>query len=94
MLFMREVYKSPDSLIVYHFKNLLENEGIKSTILSFENSYELWVNNKSHYFDALEIIKVALSNEDPSSALWICPNCNEENENQFSECWNCGKEKP
>jgi len=89
-----KVYKSPDSLMVDHFKNLLKIEGIKCTVLSSENSYELWVNNKSRYFDAEEIIKSALSNKVPSGSVWLCSSCGEENENQFSECWNCGKEKP
>jgi len=103
---MKKVYETLDPLIVGHFKNLLENESIHCVtrneylasaaggIPPSECWYEIWVENDLQYDDAKRIIKTALSNEFPSGPAWVCPNCGEENEYQFSECWNCGKEKP
>jgi predicted RNA-binding Zn-ribbon protein involved in translation (DUF1610 family) len=30
----------------------------------------------------------------PPAAKWICPNCGEECEGQFTACWQCGAERP
>jgi hypothetical protein len=103
---LKKVYEALDHLMVGHIKNLLENEGIGCII---RNEYlgsaageippsecwlEIWVENDLQYDDAEKLIKIALSDDYPSGPEWICPNCGEENENQFFECWNCGKEKP
>ena len=31
---------------------------------------------------------------DDAAAVWVCPGCGEEVEQQFSECWNCGTTNP
>ena len=32
--------------------------------------------------------------EDAPRATWKCANCGEAVEEQFTECWNCGRERP
>ena len=103
---MKKVYEAVDPLMVGHIKNLLENEGIscitKNEYLSSaigeippsEAWLEIWVENDVQYDDAEKIIKNALTDDFLSGPAWVCTNCGEENENQFSECWNCGRERP
>jgi hypothetical protein len=101
---MKKVYEALDPLMVGHIKNLLENEGIScitkneylasaaGEIPPSECWLEIWVENDFQYDDADKIIKTALADGFPSGPPWICTNCSEENEHQFSACWNCGKE--
>jgi|WetSurMetagenome_2_1015567.scaffolds.fasta_scaffold528457_1 hypothetical protein len=103
---MKKVYEGLDPLMVGLIKNILENEGIScitrneylasaaGEIPPSECWLEIWVENDLQYDDAEKIIKTVLSDDLPSGPEWVCPNCGEENENQFSECWNCGREKP
>jgi hypothetical protein len=101
---MKKVYEALDPLMVGHFKNLLENEGIncftKNEFLSSamgeippsECWKEIWIEDDLQYDDAEGIIKAALSENPSQGPEWVCPNCGEENEYQFSICWNCSKE--
>lgn len=84
--------------------SMLENAGIefiirneqlgiaKGDIPWVECVKELWVQNDDDYSRAKEIIdewekSVAVKHEP-----WICPNCKETNEGQFTSCWKCGTE--
>ena len=103
---MKKIYESADGLMVGHIKNLLVNEGIQFVIRNEylanivggippnECWYEIWVTNELQYDEAKMIIESALSNEEASYPHWLCPDCGEEHESQFSTCWKCGKEKP
>ena len=31
---------------------------------------------------------------DSAKATWACPNCGERVENQFTQCWKCGHQRP
>ena len=103
---MKKVYETLDPLMIEQLKNLLENEGIHC-IIKNENLariagsiplsecwYEIWIDDELEFAAAEDLIKNALSDDLPSGPEWICPNCRENNENQFSACWNCGIEKP
>ena len=102
---MIRVYSSQDRTMVGHFKNLLENEGIsciiKNELLSIGvgelppiNCWpELWITDDSQFKLAEKIVESALSSDVPTGSLWKCPECGEEIELQFSECWNCGKSR-
>jgi hypothetical protein len=96
---MRLVYQHENRGLVYSVKNLLslhdidclvKNDfgnpmgaefGINNTLL------ELWVSNDDDYQNALRII--AEQEQAPDNKPWICPNCGEENGEQFALCWNC-----
>lgn len=53
----------------------------------------LWILPDSRIDEARQILQVFL--EPPQeSASWACPQCDEDVEGQFSECWNCGFEQP
>ncbi len=102
---MKKVYASQDRLMVGHFNNILNNEGLKCII---KNDYltiamgevplnecwlELWVEKDSHYEKAKTIIEDALHSEVVAGPNWKCLKCGEEIEPQFSECWNCGTQQ-
>ena len=99
---MKKVYESLDSIMIGHLKNILVTEGIPSFLKNEygsseripvnESWYEIWIEDDSQYDEADKLIKEALSEDSPSGPDWICPNCKEVNEYQFSMCWNCGKE--
>ncbi len=53
---------------------------------------ELWVADPD-VERALEIIENTDKEPVDAQGTWICANCNEEVEQQFTECWNCGKSR-
>ena len=54
---------------------------------------ELWVFDESRVEQARQLVQEAL--EPPTaSTSWTCPQCREDVESQFSECWSCGAERP
>ena len=52
----------------------------------------LWVLDRSKEEQARQVVEEAL---EPlaDSTPWVCPQCLEENDGAFSECWNCGSER-
>lgn len=102
---MKIVYTSQDILMVGHIKNLLENENVKCIIKNDLSRIgmgelppnecwpELWISDDSEFKLAKTIEEQALSSQAPTGFLWKCPECGEEIEPQFSECWNCGKSR-
>jgi hypothetical protein len=58
---------------------------------------EVWVLNPSQVPQALGIIRQysdAAAAPQPSGPAWLCPNCGESLEPQFTSCWQCGSAKP
>ncbi len=95
------IYSAPVLAMVENVKNVLELNGISSTIT---NQYlsagagelppiETWPQLSVSEQDAeraSEIIEAAERDQGESQETWVCPKCNEEIEGQFSDCWNCG----
>ena len=99
---MKRVYSSQNITMVLHLKDVLENQGIVCLIKN-ENLLgaagglppidcwpELWVAEDSQYDQAKAIIETALSSQVSPGLPWKCPGCGEEQEPQFTDCWNCG----
>ena len=67
-------------------------------MLNIEVRPSVWVLEDNKYSQAREIVSdcVARQDEDPvqSVATWSCSCCGERLEQQFSECWNCGTNRP
>jgi hypothetical protein len=96
---MKRIYSAPILAQVENMKNVLQLNGIESTI---SNQYlsvgvggigcypELCVAERD-VERALEIIKNTDKDLSESQGTWVCSECNEEVEGQFTECWNCGK---
>lgn len=100
---MKKVTTADSVITINHYKNLLTSEGIAAFVknehfgsimgeVPFQEVWpELWVKNDLDYDRALQLIDAARLGEESPSASWRCSNCNEENEGQFSACWQCGK---
>ncbi len=96
---MKRIYSAPVLAMVENVKNVLELNGVKSTITNqylsagvgelppIESWPQLWVEEED-VERASEVIQATGKNE--PEKVWVCPNCNEEVEEQFTECWNCG----
>jgi len=96
---MKRIYSNPVFPIVENLQNVLQLNGIRSTI---KNQYlsvgiggidccpELWVAEQD-VERALDIIETANQDLSEPQGTWVCIECNEEVEGQFTECWNCGK---
>lgn len=96
---MIKIYSSSDSLLLHHYRNLLENAGIscfvKQSYLSggvgelppIECWPELWIEDDWLQEKANGLIK---SSENVThTTFWQCK-CGEQHEQQFNVCWKCG----
>lgn len=97
------MFSSPNSLLVAHFRSLLESEGIPCRI---RNEYlagaagelpptecwqELCVESRWEVAAraAIDTARRGVAAAPP----WTCPACGERLEGQFSACWRCGQER-
>ena len=100
---MIKIYSHENSAIIYHLKNVMEsyeiscevrNENLSKVVghyAPFGTWIELWIRDDSQLDEAQKVLKDALSPEaEEVGESWKCPNCGEESESQFTECWNCG----
>lgn len=102
---MKRLYTDQNSLLVGNVKNILENNDIECVIKNFmlvgglgelpptACSTELWVIDDDKYDEAELILKKIFSKNKDKLTGWICANCGETVEGQFTECWNCGKSR-
>jgi hypothetical protein len=96
---LKRIYSDDVLANLENYHNILKLNGIESTI---KNEYlnlgiggmgccpELWV-AECDVQRALEIIENTDLETPESQGTWVCFNCKEEIEGQFSECWSCGK---
>jgi hypothetical protein len=94
-----------ESSEVYLLKNLLDTEEIACCIRNEHLSIAagelspqeclpaLWVLNEADYPRAREIVDDWQRSPVETQPQWICPDCNEIIEGQFSSCWKCGKQR-
>ena len=95
---MQRVYSSFNLLAVHHAKNVLESEGIRSTVKNehlssamgelppAECQAELWVLRDD---DASRAERLLRYGAQTVGAPWRCAACGEVLEPQFTQCWNC-----
>ncbi|APZ44029.1 DUF2007 domain-containing protein [Acidihalobacter ferrooxydans] len=101
---MKKVYAAPDSLSAGHVRNLLQQAGIDARL---RNQYltggvgdlpvnecwpEVWVDD-SDELRALSLLAELKAQTARPGPDWVCPQCGEVNEGQFSECWRCGAQR-
>ena len=102
---MLRVYRSESLADVGHWRNILELRGIHCHIRNlyassvtgelpwFETLPELWVLDDRDASLALRLIRDGRVDPVPNSAPWICPQCGERLDSQFTACWKCGAER-
>ena len=107
---MKRVYVSTNPADAHLMKGVLENEGIRAVVqgealwgargelpVTPETCPSVWVVNDSDYERALEVISTLTQSEGlvaTGGEEWRCDGCEETNESQFTECWQCGKDRP
>ena len=100
---MKMVYTSPNIIEVGLRRSLLEDAGIpcfvrneqisQMTVLRTYMQQELCVLRDEDAERAAQILATDFSGGVDAESLWICAGCNEENEGQFTACWNCLTER-
>lgn len=100
---MKKVTSADTVVMINHYKNILEAEGIPCQIrnehlnqiygeMPFTEVWpELWVLRDIDYDRAKQLIDAAIIDESPRSP-WHCAKCGEENEGQFAACLSCDAE--
>ena len=102
---MVRVYTSDDRILIYHLKNMLEAESIMCMVKNdhamslagevpaIECWPELWVLDEDMQAKAEKFVLANIVSGKNLEPIWVCTQCGEKHEPQFSECWSCGAEK-
>lgn len=101
----REVYLASDPVNAEIAKDMLASHGIAARV---RNQY-LWggmgdlpanvypsvcVEDPADYAAARALIRAFERGPVEGGSTWRCPNCDEELDAQFDQCWNCQTERP
>ena len=98
---MVKVYSASLLVLVENMKNVLAAHGIESHIMNrylssvagevppLETWPQLWV-SEDDFDRAKNIVEDVESDTGGTEGTVKCPNCGEDVERQFGECWNCG----
>lgn len=102
---MKRVYSAKDPMMIGHLKNVLATFGIKciaknvdlisaaGELPPIECWPEIWVLDDEKFSRAKSILKQTLAPLESVKKPWHCVGCGETLEGQFTECWNCGRER-
>jgi hypothetical protein len=102
---MKRVFSAKDPLMIGHLRNVLASFGIRCVSRNVDLSTgagelppiecwpELWVVDDEKAPKAKSILKKTLAPLRSVQKSWLCQGCNETIEGQFSECWNCGRDR-
>ena len=97
----KKVYTDDSIAIAWHFRNVLEQHGIRSVVKN-EGLYsvggeipineclpEVWVEQALNAKHAESIIQLIQNHEFDEGSEWFCDECGESNFASFDICWNC-----
>ncbi|HME60799.1 MAG TPA: DUF2007 domain-containing protein [Candidatus Binatia bacterium] len=101
---MKRLHSAKDPLMIGHLKNVLDTFGIRcvarSDLISAAGELppvecwpELWVLDDDKFGRARSILRKTLAPLQSVKKSWHCAGCGETIEGQFSECWNCGRDR-
>lgn len=102
---MKKIYCAKDPLMVGHLRNVLALYGIQCITRKLDLATaagqlppvecwpELWITDDERLAQAQAILKKTLAPVKAVKRPWKCTGCGEDIEGQFSECWNCGRER-
>ena len=105
---MKKVFQSTDYYTAQLLKAYLHDNGIEATVSGEllmgaigeipANSYPtLWVVDDEDAERAQRLIaeyEARIHTSRSTGKNWQCPQCGEQLEAQFAQCWNCGASKP
>jgi rubrerythrin len=99
------VHSSVNLIEINHLKNLLEAGGVRCVLrnqlltgiageVPFDQAAaQLWVLDDAELWQAEEILRDWRRARFARGPAWVCSECGERHEGQFSQCWKCGAEK-
>jgi hypothetical protein len=103
---LKRVYIAKDPADAHLLKGLLEGATIEVEVrgeflygvrgevpITEDTCPSVWVVEDSDYDQAMELVSTFREGASPipeEAGAWYC-SCGEENENQFTECWSCGR---
>lgn len=100
---MRKVFVSQNLIEVEMCKERLDQAGIRCMIknqrlsglageIPFAEIFpELWVIQDEDAYRARQVLDEELISQPSNPDAWVCSGCGEHHENQFSDCWKCGR---
>jgi hypothetical protein len=106
---MKQLYIADDPTEAHLVKGILEQYGISCEIrgealwiargqlpLTSETLPTIWIIDDNRYEEATELTERFKNGTltENTGANWKCPECGEEVEGQFTECWQCGANRP
>jgi len=106
---MKQVYIADDPTEAHLVKGILEQYGISCEIrgealwiargqlpLTSETLPTIWIVDDNRYEEAAELAERFKDGTltEKAGANWKCSECDEEVEGQFTECWQCGANRP
>jgi len=107
---VKRVYIAANPADAYLVKGILEGENINAVVqgeylwnirgevpITPETSPSVWVVDESDYERPMEVLTALHVGEKPlpqEGAEWRCGQCGETNGPQFTECWQCGEDRP
>ena len=98
---MKKVYSNNNIALVWHVKNMLEQQGIEAETRNdslysvagelpvTECMGEVWVVNALNYQTAVRVVSEMELASLAENGAWVCHVCHEEVDGSFSVCWNC-----
>lgn len=99
---MKKVYSTQLIPLAGHVKAILEGQGIECILKNdflagaagelppIECWPEVWIMEDAQYDEAMAIVAATTGSDAGSGQTWTCPQCHEELEGQFTNCWKCG----
>ena len=103
---MKKVYLAKNLADAHLLKGLLAGDDIEAEVrgeflygvrgeipITQDTCPSVWVTDDADYDRAMGLVSSFREGEPPNpdeTGAWRC-SCGEENENQFTECWSCGK---
>ena len=107
---MKKIYLAQHPTEAHFVKGLLETHNIECEIqgedlfggrgelpVTIETLPSVWIYKDEDFDKAQQIItdyERRYSETKESGASWICKQCGEASEPQFTNCWNCGADRP
>lgn len=97
---MMQVHEAEHPFQAHFVKELLGAKGIASEVRHEDmiGGYpSVWVIADTDFELAQELVSALARGQaiaDSRSNSWCCPQCREQIESQFTECWQCGASQP
>lgn len=95
-----------DQAGIEYVRNMLDSENIRYFV---KNEYlsmaageippqaglrEIWIIDDDDFARASEFVSAWRQPPGPRQAPWLCQECGEIHQGQFTSCWKCGKDRP